>query len=154
MSSEKPVIEQLKKFDVFEGLSEADLSVVAKVLTPCKVAQGEQFIVQEQGSKDVYFIVTGRTRVQMSLPDKDTSEVLATLSAGDTVGELALARSGRRTASAIAQMESTMLKCDASVLNALFDQHPAIGMRVFRNLTRVLSDRLADTNMMLRNAVR
>ena len=154
MSSEKPTLEQLRKFDVFAGLGDADLSIVAAVLIPYRVTQGQQFIVQDQGSRDVFFIVSGRARVQINLPMADKSEVVATLSAGDTVGELALARSGRRSATAIAQMESMLLKCDADVMNELFDKHPSIGMTVFRNLTRVLSERLENTNMMLRNAVR
>ena len=154
MGASNTIIEQLKKFDVFHGLSDSDLAKIAGILTQRKVTSGEQFIVQDEGSKEVFFIVSGRAKVQIRLVDGSNSEVIASISAGETVGELALARSGRRTATAIAQMDSELLTCDAEIMNALFDQNPAIGMRVFRNLTRVLSDRLADTNMMLRNAVR
>lgn len=154
MSESKITPENLKSFQVFEGLSAQDLAVVASVLTYHKYPQGTQLIFQEQNATEVFFIFHGRVRVEITRVDGRATETLTTLSGGETVGELALARSGRRTASAITQMEAEIFTCDAGAMNALFDKHPAIGMQVFRNLTRVLASRLADTNMMLRNATR
>jgi CRP-like cAMP-binding protein len=51
-------------------------------------------------------------------------------------------------------MDTEICSCDAKVLNDLFDQNPAIGLKVFRNLTNVIADRLGDMNLMLRNAAK
>lgn len=139
-------------FQVFEGLSQEELEKVAACLTKKKLPQGTQLIVQESNDAEVFFIREGRVRVEIAKVGGKGVETLTTLSSGETVGELALARSGRRTASAVTQMETEIFSCDAAALNRLFDQNPVIGMNVFRNLTRVLAERLADTNMMLRNA--
>ena len=154
MSQSKITAENLQTFQVFEGLSPEDLNRLATILKYEKYPQGTQLILQEDSDSDVFFILHGRVRVEITRVDGRATETLTTLSGGETVGELALARVGRRTASAITQMESDIFSCDASAMNSLFDSHPKIGMQVFRNLTRVLASRLADTNMMLRNATR
>ena len=151
MSNADVRLEALKGFQIFEGLSGTALDLIKTALERQIVAQGTQLIRQEQRDDDVFFVVDGRVRVEMTGVDGKTSEVLTTLTAGDTVGELALARVGRRTASAITQMESEIYTASASRLNQIFDQHPMIGLAVFRNLTRILASRLVDTNFMLRN---
>jgi SulP family sulfate permease len=151
MSNADVRLEALKGFQIFEGLSGTALDLIKTALERQIVAQGTQLIRQEQRDDDVFFVVDGRVRVEMAGVDGKTSEVLTTLTAGDTVGELALARVGRRTASAITQMESEIYTASASRLNQIFDQHPMIGLTIFRNLTRILASRLVDTNFMLRN---
>lgn len=152
MSKPEIHFESLKKFPIFEGLSSNDLEQVATVLKHQKVPQGTQLIRQEQNAAEVFFINDGRVRVEMMGVDGKASEVLTTLTAGDSVGELALARVGRRTASAITQMDSELYSADAASLNTLFERHPLIGLKVFRNLSKVLAGRLVDTNFLVRNA--
>jgi CRP-like cAMP-binding protein len=152
MSSPGVLVEKLKNFPIFEGLSTKDLEHVASILRVQHVSQGAQLIKQEQSAAEVFFIVDGRIRVEMMGLDGKVAEKLTTLSAGDTVGELALARVGRRTASAVAQMDSELYSADASALNALFETYSLIGLQVFRNLSKVLASRLVDTNFLVRNA--
>jgi CRP-like cAMP-binding protein len=145
-------VESLKNFPIFEGLTIKDLELVAGVMKYHKAQQGTQLIKQEQNAAEVFFIVDGRVRVEMLGVDGKVSETLTTLTAGDTVGELALARVGRRTASAMVQMDSELYSADASTLNNLFENHPTVGLSVFRNLAKVLASRLVDTNFLVRNA--
>lgn len=153
MSNSGVRVEALKNFQIFEGLSSRDLEHIAGVLKQQLVIQGAQLIKQERNDGEVFFIVEGRIRVEMVGVDGKAMEILTTLNAGDTVGELALARVGRRTASAVVQMDSQLYSADASALNALFEKHPEIGLQVFRNLSRVLASRLVDTNFLVRNAI-
>jgi len=141
----------LKSIKIFEGLNEAELAKIATVMKYEKKTTASQLIVEDQRASEIFFILNGRVRIEMARIQGGPPELLTTLNSGETVGELALARLGRRTASALTQMDSELCSCDAVELNALFDKHPEIGLRVFRNLTNVIADRLGDMNLMLRN---
>jgi len=151
MSVSNVPAETIKSIIVFQDLSHEELDKVASVLKYQKYPQGSQLIVQDQKASEVFFIVNGRVRVEMARLGGKTSETLTMLSSGDAVGELALARVGRRTASVITQMESEICSGDSAEINKLFEANPTIGLKVFRSLSRILAERLGDTNIMLRN---
>ena len=151
MSNSTVRAETIKCINVFQDLSNEELDKVASVLKHQKYPPGSQLIVQDQKASEVFFIVNGRVRVEMARLDGKTPETLTMLSSGDAVGELALARVGRRTASVVAQMESEICSGDAAEINKLFEANPTIGLKVFRSLSRILAERLGDTNIMLRN---
>jgi len=152
MSTQSANPEMLKHMKIFQGLGSDDLVKIAKVMKFEKKASATQLIFEDQKASEVFFIVDGRVRIEMARVQGGNPEFLTTISAGDTVGELALARLGRRTASALTQMDTEVCSCDAKVLNDFFDQNPTIGLKVFRNLTNIIADRLGDMNLMLRNA--
>ena len=154
MSTQSANPEKLKHMKIFQGLGSDDLVKIAKVMKFEKKSSATQLIFEDQKASEVFFIIDGRVRIEMARVQGGNPEFLTTISAGDTVGELALARLGRRTASALTQMDTEICSCDAKVLNDLFDQNPAIGLKVFRNLTNVIADRLGDMNLMLRNAAK
>jgi CRP/FNR family transcriptional regulator len=151
MSDSTVRAETIQSINVFQDLSHEELTKVASVLKHKKYTQGSQLIVQDQKASEVFFIVNGRVRVEMARLDGKTHETLTMLSGGDAVGELALARVGRRTASVVAQMDSEICSGDAGEINKLFEANPTIGLKVFRSLSRILAQRLGDTNIMLRN---
>jgi|688.fasta_scaffold151958_5 CRP-like cAMP-binding protein len=152
MSTQSANPEMLKHMKIFQGLGSDDLGKIAKVMKFEKKASATQLIFEDQKASEVFFIIDGRVRIEMARVQGGNPEFLTTISAGDTVGELALARLGRRTASALTQMDTEVCSCDAKALNDLFDQNPTIGLKVFRNLTNIIADRLGDMNLMLRNA--
>lgn len=154
MSTKLATPEMLKKMKVFSGLASADLEKIATVMKYERKSSGSQLILEDQKASEVFFIIDGRVRIEMARVQGGNPEFLTTIGAGDTVGELALARLGRRTASALTQMDTELCYCDAKDLNKLFDDNPKIGLHVFRNLTNIIADRLGDMNFMLRNATK
>lgn len=154
MSTKLATPEMLKKMKVFSGLASADLEKIATVMKYEKKSSASQLILEDQKASEVFFIIDGRVRIEMARVQGGNPEFLTTIGAGDTVGELALARLGRRTASALTQMDTELCYCDAKELNQLFDDNPTIGLQVFRNLTNIIADRLGDMNFMLRNATK
>ena len=152
MSTPSATPEMLQHMKIFQGLAFDDLKKIANVMKFEKKPSASQLIFEDQKASEVFFIIDGRVRIEMARVQGGNPEFLTTISAGDTVGELALARLGRRTASALTQMDTDLCYCDAKTLNELFDQNPTIGLKVFRNLTNIIADRLGDMNLMLRNA--
>jgi CRP-like cAMP-binding protein len=154
MSTETPTPGMLTQMKIFEGLTTEDLATIVKIMKFERKPSATQLIFEDQKASEVFFIVDGRVRIEMARVQGGNPEFLTTISAGDTVGELALARLGRRTASALTQMDTDLCYCDAKELNSLFDANPMIGLKVFRNLTNIIADRLGDMNLMVRNAAK
>jgi CRP-like cAMP-binding protein len=151
--SQNAIFERLKSFRVFQDLSDEEIKKVVPVLSFRLAPRGQELIKQDERTSEVFFIINGRVRIEIQRVERSGAEEIVTLGSGETVGELALAREGRRTASAIVQMEAELASVEAKALLDLFKVEPTIGMKVFRNLTQILANRLSDTNIMLRNAM-
>ncbi len=143
----------LGTFRLFHGLDEGMLAPLVPVFELHKVDEGEDIIEFDAIETQVFFIVRGTVQVNVPLANSRESETVCELKAGDTVGEFLLARKGRRSAACLALSDLELLVADATRLSEVFEQHPDLGMRVYRNLSGVLSDRLQDNNMLIRRVL-
>jgi len=64
------------------------------------------------------------------------------LSPGTLFGEAAVLDGGGRTADAVADVASELLRLDKAALAELAQQHPALGSRLYRSLALYLAQRL------------
>lgn len=147
------VVSKLPLFRICAGLEDADLQSLASLLSLETIAAGTEFLRHDDANGKVYFIVDGMVEVTVPLVANKGRAQLAKLGRGDTVGEFALVRDARRSASSVAISEVVALSGDNVALLNHFELHPRLGYLVFRNLSRILVERLVDTNMTLRNAM-
>lgn len=149
--SDNPVIQALGRAKICEGLDTNLLEVFSSVFREVDAATGTQFIQHDSQSKDVFIIVSGIVEVEIPVVGKQANSSLARLKPGESVGEFALLRDARRTATARAVNDVKLIAASSDAVLKLFDEHPALGYCVCRNLGRILADRLTDTNMQLRS---
>ncbi|MBV9487734.1 MAG: cyclic nucleotide-binding domain-containing protein [Frankiaceae bacterium] len=86
----------LRQLPVFAALSRRALAVADSLLTPVSFDDGDVICQEDHLGRQAFIIVSGTAVVSRG------SEVLATVGAGDVVGELALLGDGRRNASVTA----------------------------------------------------
>ena len=87
-------------------------------------------------------IVQGRVRVVGRGPD-GAERVLARLGPGMVFGEAAAVAGGTRMADVIAEEPTDTLRLDMPVLERLRLRFPYTGAKLFRNIARVLAERLS-----------
>lgn len=143
----------LKRYQLFFGLKDEELEQLAKIFRPKTVPDKQVFIHANEISHGIYLIVDGAVSVELDTPDTGRNEQLAKLGRGDTVGEFILAKESRRSATARALGDLKTFETSRQELHHLFEDHPRIGLVVYRNLAEVLVDRIRDTNMLARNAL-
>lgn len=146
----------LSKAKVCEGLAPEQLASLASLFSLERAELGDHIIEHDEQSKDVFIVCAGQVEVELPLIGakiKTASSAIAKLGPGETVGEFALLRTSRRTATARAVSDVTLLRAQADALLQMFEVQPAIGYRIFRNMSRILVERLSDTNMQLRSAL-
>ena len=117
-------IEFLKKIHLFHGLTDDEFEVLAEELDEVPVAKGEVIFQQNAGADAFYLIYGGSVRIVRRVEKKDI--VLATLVKNDYFGELALAMKRKRSATATALVDTTLLMLSRADFEKLYKRAPQI----------------------------
>ncbi len=142
-------VEFLSKNFFFKNLNPVDLKKVTQFIHVRHYRPGELLFRQNEIGIGMYFILKGRIDIfTESNPNGDKTESLfiTRLEAGDHMGEIALIEDNhRRTASAKATMETTVLGLFQPDLKRLLESYPDIGARLLLQIAKVLGRRLSET---------
>ena len=143
------LLEFLSKDFFFIGLSLSDLKKLSNFLHVRHYKTGELLFRQNEIGIGMYFILKGR--IDIFTEDTTTGEkseplFITRLKTGDHIGETALIEeNSRRTASAKATIDTTVIGLFQPDLKSLMDSYPDIGARVLLQISKVLSRRLTET---------
>ncbi len=88
--------DELAGMGIFEGCSAEDLTPLAAVLQPLRAAAGQ--LLMRQGERAVSFLLISSGAAEVSHSGDDGAVIVNEVSAGMVVGEIALLRDSRRTA--------------------------------------------------------
>jgi SulP family sulfate permease len=101
---------------------------------------GEVLLHQGDTPDDVYVLESGRLRVELQTPE-GTAMRLATIRAGVTVGEIGLYTGAARTADAVAEEPSVVLRLSRAAIERIEREEPALAIEVHRWLATTLAQR-------------
>lgn len=133
---------ELQQFSLLQGLSETELKTLSQTLEKRILKEGEYLFRENDQSTHVYFIRNGT--IEVCKPDSSgTEQVIATLSAGQEVGELTLLDGAPRSASARVTEDG-----DAFVLDTVrLHNNLMLLSRLSNNITLASTDKLRQTNI-------
>ena len=103
------VAEELRAFDPFRGLSEAERRLLGGFMEREEYPTGQIVIRQGDEGRDLFLIEHGSVEVLVDTEDF-TDLPVATLEAGNYFGEMGLLHGGRRTADVVATTPLTILR--------------------------------------------
>lgn len=125
-------IEQLRRVSIFADLPSKDLQLLDRHVTPTTVAAGTVLAREGRAPQQFILIVTGSASVKVG--DKQ----VATLGAGDSIGELSLLDSGPQSATVTTDEECALLAVAANEFQAMLEESPGFA----RNLLKSMAQRL------------
>lgn len=131
--SQNVKIEALKRAPLFEGLSKKELTELARVTDDLKVDAGTVLCREGSVGREFFVIVDGDAEVTKG------GTKLATRRGGDFVGEIALLKTSKRTATVRA---TTPLRCfilTQADFRHVLEDNPGVQLKVMQ----ALADRLA-----------
>ena len=135
---------------VFAELSLEDRDDIAERCRSRRYKAGELVLAQDDPSQDVFFILSGKVRVQiLDKSGKDT--LFRAQSAGEMFGELSAVDGASRSATIHAEEDSWLAFLSPQDFRALLIRHPQIALDTLRwviGLVRELSDRLHAFNVL------
>ena len=112
-------------------------------------AVNDTIVSEGMDDRRLYLIEKGRARVSGRVALADGRHIqpgLCDLGPGEIFGELSLFDAGSRSASVIALDEVDVLEFDALALESYLDQQPAQGYVVLKELLKILTSRLRQTD--------
>ncbi len=120
----------------FQGLTPAEISELLSHAEKCTFEPDAVIVKEGSIGNHMYVILDGEAMV--SKRGRDGEVELARLFSADSFGEMALADNEARSATVTAVSPCILVRLSDQVMNS----KPEIGMKVYRNIARVVSARL------------
>lgn len=136
----------------FEGLDDKELEKLEKIGVLRKYKAHEAILKEGEGGTSFGVILKGRVEVRKGLGD-GTYKALVELKDFDVIGELGFLGAATRTASIIALNDTEILEFDRPIFEKFVTSKPDIGWKVYRNMARILADRLTSNDAMLMDTI-
>jgi len=148
-------VEVLAGFQLFEGLEGNELVEIAKLCRQRSYEKGAVVFTSGGSATDIYLLKDGEVHIQVELViyDLEARATIYVVRKGETFGWSALIPPHKFTASARCGQDSEVLTIDGQELMNILKGNEHIGYLVMRNLSNVISARLAATMVALRHQV-
>lgn len=142
------ILRHLATLPLFDGMERDELEAVAAHMHLFIIEEGD--LVFEEGEKGNYvcFVVEGILDV---IKDAASGEraMIAELSAGDSIGEMAVVDNFPRSATVVAKTPATLVTMTSTEFNQLLANHPPVGIKILKAIARILSINLRKTSSQL-----
>lgn len=135
----------MKQNYLFQDLSDAELSHLASISEEMAVSKHAPIFQEGEVENDVYLIISGKVEVTKKDEKLGRLQQIATLEAGELIGEMALIDQSPRSASVYALEDTKLLSLPLAKLSSLAEHKP-IYMRIVQNISKQLTHRLRKTN--------
>ena len=149
-------VQDLKAFNLFVGLDEAELAEIARLCARRTYESGAEIFSPGTPAGDVFILERGNDVVQIEIAicEHMPKTVIHTLQKGEVFGWAALVPPHQRTGSARCVERASVICLDGKALMDLLDKNDHMGYVVMKNLSGILSSRLAYTTLILRREIR
>jgi CRP/FNR family transcriptional regulator, cyclic AMP receptor protein len=150
-SKEKSVLETLRSTHIFGSLNKRELHLVMQTIHVRNYTPGETVFIQGELGIGMYIILNGKVDVfARGTSGADDTQLVTQLFEGDFFGELSLVENqGRRTATAIAATETSLIGFFKPDLMEIIERQPHTGSKITLRLAEVLGRRLKETTIRL-----
>jgi CRP-like cAMP-binding protein len=148
-------IEILKSFSLFSGLSEAELEKIAKLCRERIYDEGSVIFTIGGSATDIYLLKTGKVDIQIEFKiyEYEIIATVYTVGKGEIFGWSALVPPHRLTASARCEGKADVITINGKELLDLLEKEKLMGYLVMKNLSGLISSRLASTTIALRHEI-
>jgi len=130
----------LKGTPLFARVPGEGLKRLSDFIQEKTVRTGEIIFAEEDLGDEMYLVRSGRVRIQQEIGDQPTA--VDTVMPGGHFGEMAIIDDQPRSASALAEENTSLLVLHKNDFRSAVQDYPDIAFEVFRELTRRL--RVAD----------
>ncbi len=130
---------------VFNSLSKRDISQLLNIVHNRNYLAGEYIFYQGDPGIGIYIILEGEVIIRRVLESKENI-LLATFTKGDFFGELALVDGEKRSASAIARTDTSLVVIFKPDLDEFIEAFPKKGIKILQGISDIIVKRLRRIN--------
>jgi len=117
-------IETLRRFELFEGMSDDELARKVELFEPIRRLAGERVTREDDFGYSLFLVINGRLKVDVGGDEIDTIE------AGDCFGEVSLVTGKKRNATVTALETCELAKIMTWDFGQLMEEHPVLAGRI------------------------
>ena len=144
--------ENVRKIGIFSNLENDEIDILLKHAKIHSMMEDE--ILFQQGDKGDFFAVIIDGRIEITKhTNKETPVALASLSCGDTLGEMALIDQETRSASAIAIEPCSVLILSRESFDTLIEEYPQCGAKLLRKIAALLCNHIRETSKLFAESI-
>lgn len=137
------IIEELKsESTLFHSFDEGELEKIAHFFRSEIYPAGEVIFKEGDPGDFVGLITSGSVEVKKVSDFPGKYIVLAQLKSGSIIGEFAMLDEHPRSATVVAIEDTEIITLSRDSLEAFFAQYPAIGIKLLKGISRILTIRL------------
>ncbi len=146
--SEEETRSFLINLPIFSSFNLDELSMLARHMSYVHLQRGEYLFVEGDQGTFMGFVVSGVLEVQKR-SESGENIVLARLTKGSSIGEMALIDKSTRSATVIARQATTMVTLTDRGFEILAEKYPTVGIKVIQKIARLLSLNMRRTSSKL-----
>ena len=144
----RSVMNFLSRVPIFNELSFDELETVVPFMSYMQLDQGEILFKEGEHGNYVFFVAKGILDIyKKSASGGDV--VIASLTKGHSVGEMSIIDTFPRSATVRTRTEAMLLIITKAGFNRILTSHPAIGIKILKGISRLLSQSLRKTSTRL-----
>lgn len=134
----------LRRVKILASLSEEQLEKFGGFMEVVEARQWAEIVKVGDPGDAMYMIMEGELRVRIMVTGKE--KILATLTAGEFCGEIALFDHGARSADVVANVDSKLLKVSAEAFDRLIVDAPELAAPILHAIGKTLAARIRADN--------
>lgn len=147
-ATSKVIIDFLIDIPMFDNLKPDELSIVTRHMNFVDLEPGEILFSEGEPGDYVCFVAEGSLDV-LKKSGKGYSLTLATLSKGRSIGEMAIIDDFPRSATVKGRTKATLVILTRKGFDLILEEHPEIGVKILKGISRLLSQNLRKTSSRL-----
>ncbi len=143
--------EILSRVDIFHALGRQELDFIAENSSYLELAPGQTLFEEGSAGDCLYVVVSGAINVEKSSPEGRSARIAQFIS-GDFFGELDMLSNGKRSASALAESGTRLLRFPrpGEEIDDVMAGHPATAAKVLRSMLAVIAARTRRVNALVK----
>jgi CRP-like cAMP-binding protein len=136
----------LRGVSIFKDLSEEELARVGKLCSEKNFSADELIFIEHTEGDEMFLLLEGEVRISLEMANEDEAMPLVTLGSGEVFGELSVVDDSPRSATARAGTDCRCLVLKKEDFDRLIEEDHDLGFSVMRNVARLVSRRVRNTN--------
>lgn len=142
----------ISESSIAEGLTAEETRKLTDIAEPLQFFAGDIMIKDQDSSYDIFIVYEGKVSVEIKrFPYDSTAQPLQLLKTGGVIGEFAFIDRSPRSANVMAHENVKCLRLPGEALENLIKNDYKIGYLIINNIARILTSRIRNTNLELRN---
>jgi RimJ/RimL family protein N-acetyltransferase len=133
------ITEATRRSEIFKGLSNGELSELARICTMLPYKKGETICREGEKGQQIFVLAEGRASVISSSNGK---RKIGSINEGEIFGEMSIIEDLPRVADLVADVDSKLVVIDKAELENLMNRNSHLGKVVMQNIARGLSKKL------------